>query len=99
MEFLTTGRTSVQSVKCCVLFGPSDGVIRHVHHVVTMEGADETEEAAIEKRTVELARESGVSVKGLKALLVDPAEIKSDKVYAVDPKGRRLVEVDRQTRK
>ena len=99
MEFLTTGRTSVQSVKCCVLFNPSDGAVRHVHHVVTMEGAVETAEPAIEKRTVGLARESGVNVKGLKSLLVDPAEIESDKVYAVDPKARRLVEVDRPTRK
>src|SRR5262249_55516551 len=39
VNFITTGKAQVRSVKCCVLFDPKDGAILHMHRVVTMEGA------------------------------------------------------------
>lgn len=95
MEFLSTGRTQVRSVKCCVLFDPSDGAIHHVHRVVTIEGADDTPEQLIEQRTLQLAKELGLEVARLQLLHVDPHSIEPNKQYAVDPSRRCLVAVER----
>jgi hypothetical protein len=95
MQFLSTGRTKVRSVKCCILFDPADGAIRHVHRVVTMEGADEIAEHLIEKRTLQLAKELGVDVSGLDLLHVDACSIEPHFQYAVDPKKRCLVATKR----
>lgn len=95
MTFQTTGRTRVRSIKCCVLFDPADGTIRHTHRIVTMEGADETPEPMIEERTRLLAREFGIEVDRLQLLHVDSQGIESNKHYKVDPRNRRLVAVDR----
>ena len=95
MSFLSTGRTQIRSVKCCVLFDPSDGVIHHVHRVVTMEGADETPEQLIEERTFQLAKELGVEVAQLQLLHVDEHSIEPNKQYVVDLSKRCLVVAER----
>jgi len=95
MTFLSTGGTQVRSVKCCVLFDPSDGAIHHVHRVVTMEGADETPEQLIEKRTLQLAKELGVEVAQLQLLHVDAHSIEPNQQYVVDLSKRCLVAVER----
>lgn len=95
MTFQSTGRAQVRSEKCCVLFDPSDGAIRHVHRVVTMEGADETPEQIIEKRTLQLAKELGVEVAQLQLLHVDPRSIEPGQQYVVDPAKRCLMAVER----
>jgi hypothetical protein len=95
MRFLSTGRSQVRSVKCCVLFDPSDGAIHHVHRVVTMEGADETPEHLIEQRTLQLAKELGLEVTGLQLLHVDPHSLEPNKQYQVDLSRRCLVAVER----
>jgi hypothetical protein len=48
MNFTTTGRSQVRSVKCCVLFDPRDGAILHTHRVVTMDGAAETSDQLVD---------------------------------------------------
>jgi hypothetical protein len=96
MKFLSTGRAQVRSVKFCVLFDPSDGAIRHTQRVVTLDGADETPEEQIEKRTLMLATELGLEVKKLKVLHFDAEDIEPGKRYAVNPATGRLVEVERR---
>jgi hypothetical protein len=91
MGFATTGKTRIRSDKCCVLFDPASGTIRHVHRVVTMEGADVTPERDVERRARTLAKDLGTDAANLKALLVDSESIKPGKPYAVDPKKRTLV--------
>lgn len=84
MMFQSTGGIQERSVKCCVLFDPSDGSIHHVHSVVTMDGADETPEDTIEERTLQLAKELGVDVGQMHLIHVDPHSIEPNKQYAVD---------------
>jgi len=85
----------LQSVRCCVLFDPADGTIRHMHQVVTIAGADETPEAMIEQRARQLAKEFGVDTTTVQALHVDPAALRRGVRYVVDPANRCLVEVGR----
>ena len=95
MQSITTGKKKIRSVKCCVLFDSSDGKIRHVHRVVTVEGAEEPSTEQVEKRTRQLAKELKLDVTKLHALHVDTSAIKPGLRYAVDPSKRRLVEVRR----
>jgi len=91
MKFTSTGKSQVHSEKCCVLFDPADGTIRHLHRVVTMEGAEETPENVIEKRTHHLAKEFGLDVAKLHALHVDARSIEPNMNYVVDTAKRCLV--------
>lgn len=91
MKFVSTGMSRVRSIKCCVLFDPSDGAIRHAHRVITMEGADETPAQVIEERTRQLAGRLGVDVGGLQLLHVDAAIIESNERYVVDVSRRCLM--------
>jgi hypothetical protein len=97
MNFLSTGRSRVRSIKCCVLFDPSDGAIRHAHRVITMEGVDETPAQRIEERTSQLARRLGVDVAGLQLLHVDAATIEPNQRYIVDVGRRCLVPIKSPT--
>ncbi|HDR7542053.1 hypothetical protein [Bacillus sp. CH_442] len=93
MEFITTGKTQVKSVKCCVLFDPMNGAIHHLHRVINMEGADEPSEHIIEQRTLQLAKQLKVDIERLQILHVDPRSIEPNKQYSVDLSNRRLMEV------
>lgn len=90
MNFQTTGNTKIRSLKCCVLFDPADGVIHHVHRVVTMEGAQETSESELEARTLHLAKRKGLDTGRLQVLHVDPAVLARGH-HRVDPATRTLV--------
>jgi hypothetical protein len=91
MRFISTGETSIRSVKCCVLFDPADGAIHHVHHVVTIDGADEISDSALEKRTRGLAQELGIEVGRLELLHVDAANLKPGTRYGVETGKKRMV--------
>ena len=91
MKFFTTGDTQVHAVKCCVLFDPSDGAICHVHHDVTLEGAQETPDRLLEETTLKWAKQHGVDPAKVELLHVDAAAMKPGMKYVVDLKTRRLV--------
>ncbi len=91
MRFKSTGRARVHSDKACVLYDSKDGEICYVHRVVTMEGADETPEKEIEKRTLQLAKEVKIDLRTTKLLHVDASAIEPNMQYVVDPKKRCLV--------
>ena len=56
MPFVSIGKNKVAAEKCCVVFEPSSGRIRHIHRVITMVGADERSEQAITERALTLAK-------------------------------------------
>jgi hypothetical protein len=91
MHFTSTGKKQPKSVKSCVLFDSADGTIRHVHHVVTMEGAEENSTERIEQRARQLAKDLAVDGTNLHALHVDISSIKPGVKYKVDPSKRCLV--------
>ena len=72
MEFRSTGDGRVAHVKSCVLYD-ADGVIQHVHHVVDMEGVEETPESVVAERALALARDRGLDYAALRTLHVDPS--------------------------
>ena len=95
MRFESTGRAQIHSVKCCVLFDRKDGAIRHVHHVVTIQGAAETPDSEVEKRALKLARELGIDTKQTQLIHVDAQALDPQARYKVDPKTRKLIRIER----
>jgi hypothetical protein len=92
-NFHTTGNFEVKSVKCCVLYDPSNGEIRHVHRIVTMDSAYETSTKDLEERTLKMASELGTNITSMKLLHIDEKMIESGKKYKVDVNNQRLVEI------
>ncbi len=87
----------MQSVQCCVVFDPTDGTIRHIHEVVTLEGGEAVSDYEVEQRALSLAAEMGLErldVSTLKAIHVDPEELAPGRRYAVDPDKLTLVLVE-----
>jgi hypothetical protein len=91
MEFVTTGSAKISSIRCCILYDSKDGTIRHLHRVVTMQGAPETSESDMEKQTIELAKDLSLDTGQLQVLHVDQSVISERARYSVDPKSRTLV--------
>lgn len=92
MSFRSTADVTVSATRCCVLFDPTDGCIRHMHKVVTMPGGRETSEKEMEQRIVHLAKGMGLETDNLHLLHVDPERLAAGSVYAVDPRTRTLIE-------
>jgi hypothetical protein len=91
MNFQTTGQGKVSSVSCCLLFDPMDGRICHVHRIITMEGAPVTAQAALESRTLQLAKELGLDTGRLRILHVAEEALTEAAQYTVDPVSSTLV--------
>ena len=91
MNFQTTGDTKVSSVACCLLFDPQDGKIRHVHRVVTMQGAPALSRSEIEARTLRLASKMGMDTASLRLLHVEEEALSERARYTVDPVSHQLV--------
>jgi hypothetical protein len=68
------------------------GEIRHMHHVIVLEGARPVDRASVTKDAVEQASRLGHDVSRLKALFV-PELQSPGAMYRVDVKRGRLVEL------
>jgi hypothetical protein len=90
-HFVSTGNNKVAAEKCCVVFEPSSGRIRHVHRVITMAGADERSEQAITERALTLAKKYGAANAKLDVIHVDPKVLADRGRFQVDVKNRKLV--------
>ncbi|MGL6235537.1 MAG: hypothetical protein ACRC20_09355 [Segniliparus sp.] len=91
MEFSSTGLHKVQSVSSCLLFDPRDGSIRHLHRVVTIEGAAPTSKAELEAQTLAEAKRLGLPAEQLQVLHVDEEALAEPARYSVDLTTRKLV--------
>ena len=91
MNFTTTGRSQVRSIKCCVLFDPADGKIAHTHRIVTMDGAEETPAHLLEERVRHLAKGLGLNLASLELMHVDANDLQPGVIYKVDRHKRCLV--------
>jgi hypothetical protein len=92
MKIQSTNNVRIKATRCCVLFDPKDGAIRHVNQVTTLEGAAETSEQAMEARTLRLAGRLGLDTTGLQLIHVDPEALAPGLRYRVDTRSRRLIE-------
>jgi hypothetical protein len=91
MNFQSTNNVRIKATRCCVLFDPRDGTIRHVNRVTTLEGAAETSEQAMEARTLRLAGRLGLDTASLRFVHVDPEALAPGRRYKVDTRSRSLV--------
>jgi hypothetical protein len=96
MNFQSAGTAKVKSIRCCVLFDPKDGSIRHVNRVITMEGAVTTSEKEMEQRTLRLAASLGLETKRLQTLHVNHEAFIPGRHYKVLTKTRSLTEIGKK---
>jgi hypothetical protein len=68
----------------------ADGVIVHIHSVITVEGAQETSDAEAEQAALKHAEERGLDTSGLNTLAIDGQQVESGIRYRVDPVSRSL---------
>ena len=96
-NFQSTGTANaVKSIRCCVLFDPKNGSIRHVNRVITMEGAVTTSEKEMEQRTVRLAASLGLEPTGLQTMHVNHEAFIVGRHYKVDTRTRSLTEIPKK---
>jgi argonaute-like protein implicated in RNA metabolism and viral defense len=99
MHHVHTGKHQVRSVKCCVVYDSKDGTIRHVHRIVTVEGADETPEHHVVERTLELATDLGIDRATVRTLRVDDNALQPGVRYAVDIAKASLIAIGKSNQK
>ncbi|MEU7602044.1 hypothetical protein AB0B78_38850 [Streptomyces sp. NPDC040724] len=62
-----------------------------MHHVVDMEGVDETPESTVVERALELVKGEGLDPAGLETLLVDPSIFDKPSHLRVDPQRKIVI--------
>ncbi len=99
MNYASTDQYQVRSVKCCVVYDSKDGTIRHVHRIITVEGAEETPEERVEARTLELSADLGIDRATVQTLRIDDSALESGVRYAVDIARRSLIAIGKINQK
>ena len=89
---------AVSAIDVTFLYDPRDGRVFHVHHVITLEGAQRRNPAEQQRRAEESALRLGVPVENLEVLHVADFR-RTGKMYRVDPKTRTLAETPMTARK
>ena len=85
----TTGTVRIQSLKTYAVYR-ADGTIVHTHSVVTVEGAEETSDEAVQQRALELASKHVADVASLRTLRVDHTQLVKGVRYRVDLESSSL---------
>jgi hypothetical protein len=80
------------SDKICILYDPSDGRIVHVHRSTILAGGKLKTDDEVEVRAKENAAAKGHHVGALNILHLPAEAYDISKFYAVDVKGKKLVE-------
>ena len=94
MPFGFGGNVRPVAQLACVVYDEADGRVVHGHGAVCLEGGEVPDEAAFQKRALELARKSrNLGSRRLKTLMVDLAAI-SGGPMRVDLNSRRLIAND-----
>jgi hypothetical protein len=81
-----------KSIRSVALYDPTDGIIHHMHHVMTMEGCEARKMTDIEKDAVQFAKKLGHSVEKLKVLDA-PDTINPFAKYRIDISNLEFIEL------
>jgi hypothetical protein len=92
MQTVSAGRHRTKLERACVLYDRKDGAIRHIQHVIVMEGGHAPTEKDIEEMCRRAMIKRGRPHDTLDALHVERASLKPFIVYRVDPQRKVLVE-------
>src|SRR5260370_8033931 len=92
MQTVSMGRQHTKLERACVLYERDGGTIRHIQHVIVMEGGY----APSEKEVEEMARRA-LSKRGRKHDMLDALHVRRDAlrdfaVYRVDPAPKLLAD-------
>lgn len=97
MQTTSPGRRGTKLERACVLYDRHSGAIRHIQHVIVMEGGHEPDEREIEQMARRSLSKRGLPDDMLDALHLDGGALRPFMVYRVDVHRKALVE-DRSTR-
>jgi hypothetical protein len=86
----------VKSIRGVALNDPKDGIIHHMHHVMTMEGCEPRDSTLIEKDAITFAIKLGHRTEHLKVLHT-PDSINPFAKYCVDTIKLGLIELPKPT--
>ena len=92
MSTASPGRHRTLRERACVLYDGSTGAIRHIQHVIVMEGGHDPDDHEVEAMCRRALIKRGQEHDSLSTLHVDPAAFQLFKVYRVDPHRKILVE-------
>jgi hypothetical protein len=94
MSTVSAGRHRAVRERACVLYDGSTGAIRHIQHVIVMEGGHDPDDHEVEAMCRGALIKRGQEHAGLSTLHVDRDAFQPFKVYRVDPHRKVLVERD-----
>ena len=89
----SAGRQKTVRERACVLYDRDTGLIRHIQHVIVMEGGRDPDEHEIEAKCRKAMERQGRPHHGLEALHLDRSALQHPKWYRVDPKTKMLEEL------
>jgi hypothetical protein len=95
MDGVTLGRRRDRTVQRVVVYDPADGTIRHIHDVITVEGAEPVSDEEVERRALALAAEHGVRASDVKVLHTPDDDLQPGKRYRIDVASSSVVEIER----
>ena len=94
MHGIVNGKPIQPRIFMAVLYDPATGQIAHSHRVLQFDVKEKVSKAHVEERAREMATQHGWDVSKLRLLHVDHSGMKKGMRYRVDPKARKLVEVE-----
>lgn len=92
MSTVSAGRHRMVRKRAYVLYDEGTGAIRHIQHVIVMEGGHDPDDQEVEAMCRRALSKRGQEHVGLRTLHVDPDAFQLFKVYRVDPRRKMLVE-------
>jgi hypothetical protein len=92
MQTVSQGRQRVVRERACVLYDKTTGAIRHIQHVLVMEGGYDPKDHEIEAMCREALRKRGHAYDATDTLHVGREAFQPFKVYKVDPARKALVD-------
>jgi hypothetical protein len=98
MQTTSAGKQRTKLERACVLYDRHSGTIRHIQHVIVMEGGREPNEREIEHMARSARIKRGLPHDMLDALHLDRSALQPFTIYRVDPHRKALVE-DRSMRR
>jgi hypothetical protein len=92
MDTVSPGRGKIVRERACVLYDRDTGAIRHIQHVMVMEGGYDPDEGEVEAMCRDALVKRGHKHDKLEALHVDRDALKPFKGYRVETARKMLVE-------
>jgi hypothetical protein len=88
----TGGTINVVSIKACVVYEPETGIIKHIHHSITLEGGSPTPDEQVEHKALEIAAKRHPDPGRLRTLPIPNESLDPNRRYRVDHESRSLIE-------